>query len=165
MLGALLFGLAGRVKGIGEKQEPGDQCWLFGAEHAGLASAIGVAAEEDRAVSWGIPCITHNFLYGCDCIFQAGAVAGAVGGAGRAEGSVLAVGEIAAEDGESAVGESIREGAEKRGLSVASGTVSEDERAGIGSFGRVQKADNVGVYGAVGEFADGELGHENILNG
>ena len=51
MLGALLLGLARGMQRIGEQQQAGDEIGglvgELGAEHAGLASAIGMAGEED----------------------------------------------------------------------------------------------------------------------
>src|SRR5580698_9806834 len=107
MLRALLLGFAWRVEWVGEQEQAGDRFSLlflfgeFGAEHAALASAIGVAAEKDlsralRLVRIKIP--TYGFLQNSDGVFQAGAVAGSVGGA---EGSRLTIGQVAAEDGES----------------------------------------------------------------
>jgi len=127
MLGALLLGLARRMQRVGEQEEGGNWLGVFcglGAEHAGLASAIGVAAEEEAAGNY--------FFQGGERVLQAGAVAGGVAGAGRAEGSRLAIGEIAAQDGESGGGESFGEGDEQRGLRVGTGAVGEDEGVSVG---------------------------------
>ena len=49
MLRALLRGLARRMQWVREQEQGCGDFWLFGAEHAGLASAIRVTAEEDAA--------------------------------------------------------------------------------------------------------------------
>jgi hypothetical protein len=60
MLGAKLLGLARRVQRIGKQEQAGSQISRslvriffrkLGAEHAGLASAVGVAAEKDRPLA------------------------------------------------------------------------------------------------------------------
>lgn len=104
MLRALLLGAARRMERVGEQQEGRGQVWLLGAEHAGLASAIGVASEVDAA---GQHC-SHL----CDCVLQACAVADGVAGAGRAKRTRLAKWQIAAEDGEARGGKGLGQGAE-----------------------------------------------------
>jgi hypothetical protein len=53
MLRALLLRLSRGMERIREQQQACYQLWLFGAEHAGLASAVGVAAQEDAPfVPW-----------------------------------------------------------------------------------------------------------------
>src|SRR5437660_3859658 len=111
MLRALLLGTARGMERVGEQQETGNQVWFFGAEHAGLASAVGMAAEKNAGLfllvrakiptslrvreKWGAQTVFQR----SDRVFQAGTIAGGVAGAGWAEGSCLAVGQIAAEDG------------------------------------------------------------------
>src|SRR3982751_6476911 len=53
MLGALLLGAARGMERVGEQQESRDEAWFFGAEHAGLASAVGMACEEDALLLAG----------------------------------------------------------------------------------------------------------------
>jgi hypothetical protein len=70
--------------GVREQQKSGDEIWFFGAEHAGLASAVGVAAQKDSPGGQLL-----QLGYG---VLQSGAITGGVGRAGWAEGSCLAVG-------------------------------------------------------------------------
>ena len=78
MLRSLLLGTPGRMKRVGEQQEACGQVRFFGAEHARLASAVGMAPEEygsgfalafgkiptsrNTGEKWG----THNSANCCD---------------------------------------------------------------------------------------------------
>ena len=77
-----------------------------------------MAAEEDFA--------RHHLPHCGDGILQAGAIAGGVGGAGRAVGSGLAVRQVAAQNGESVRSESLCERDQQRGLSVGTGAMRQD---------------------------------------
>ncbi len=165
MLRPLLLGLARRMKRIGEQKEGCDEVVFFGAEHAGLTSAIGVAAEVKFAglrsfrnvgERWDVP----YFLYNRNCVFQASAIAGGVGRARRSEGSHLAIGEIAAEHGNSCGAKCIGQSDEKRCLRVGAGTVSEHEGIAVCELRDMQKSANGWLDGIVGEGADGGFGHE-----
>jgi hypothetical protein len=102
-----------------------------------------VSAEEDTSLvvskiptsgniglKWG----THKLLEAAHRGFQAGSVAGGVGWARWAEGSGLAIGQIAAEHCDSGCGESLGQGKEQWGLCVASGTVRQDQPIAGGSL-------------------------------
>src|SRR5579871_921053 len=89
MLRALLLGTARGMQRIREQEQAGGEIGFFGAEHAGLTSPIRMAAN-------AYPSRDH-FSDGGHCVFQTGAVACGVAGAGRPEGSYLAKREIAAE--------------------------------------------------------------------
>lgn len=70
-------------------------------------------------------------------------------------GTGLAVGQIAAEDGESGAGKGFGEGDEQRGAAVGSGAVGEDQAAsGAGGGGRVrvveEAVDRIGCEGGDG---------------
>src|SRR5580765_1800640 len=98
MLRALLFGTARRMQRVGQQEQARDQVWLFGAEHAGLASAVRMAAEENAGLfvpgrakiptspkvreEWG----TQGSFNRCDGVLQTGTVASGVTGARWAEG-------------------------------------------------------------------------------
>jgi len=155
MLGALLLWFARRMQGIGKQQQGWDQVWLFCAEDAGLAPAVGMAGEEDRA--------RDCFLNCCDGILQAGAVAGGVAGAGRAPVSHLPIGQIAAQDGESGGGESLGQGDEQRSLRVRARAMGEDEAVAVGRFRNMQEATD-GFRAVLDKFADRRLGQEIIVN-
>jgi hypothetical protein len=78
-----------------------------------------------------------------------------VAGTGRSERSYLAIGQIAAENGESGLGKCISQRAEQRGLGVATCTVSENQGLTIGSLRDMQESADVGIYGVVDELANG----------
>jgi len=175
MLRALLFGTARGMQRVGQQEQARDQVWLLGAEHTGLAAAVRVPAEEKSSFfvlvrakistspnvreKWG----TQGCFQRCDGVLQTGTVAGGVAGAGWAQGSRLAIRQITAKHGEAFIGECIRQGAEQRGLGVATGAVGQNEAVAIGCFGDVQESHGVGFNGVVSEFADG-VGQGMILN-
>jgi len=167
MLGALLLGFARWMQGIGKQQQARDQVWVFGAEHAGLAAAIGMAGEKNSSPSlpqrtrqgWG----TQSLFHCGNGILQSGAVAGGVARAGRAPGARLAIGEIAAQDGESGGGESLGQGDEQRSLGVRAGAVGQDHAVAVGCFRQMQEAADVGLDPVVNKFANGSGRQENIL--
>src|SRR6266576_5045437 len=109
---------------------------------------------------WG----TRPIFQRSDCILQAGAVAGSVTGTGWAEGSCLAVGQIAAEDGIACAGECVGQRDKQRSLGVASGTVGQDQSVAVGSCGEVQKSADRGIDHEVSKIADGGVRQGNILN-
>ena len=109
---------------------------------------------------WG----TQTIFQRSKRVLQSGAVASGVSWAGWAEGSCLAVREVAAEDGIACAGECVGQGAEERGLGVASGAVGEDQSIAVGSFGGVEESAYRGIDGNVSELADGGVGQANILN-
>jgi hypothetical protein len=126
MLRALLRRSTGRMQGVRQKKKTGHETWFFGAEHAGLASAIGMAGEEQLPIRsapkkittlrraqgrlspkigekwgtrlWKLP--NHFRFQRCHGIFQPGAVSGCIAGTGRTEGTSLAKRQIAAQDRE-----------------------------------------------------------------
>src|SRR5437868_15030276 len=90
MLCAKLIGFARRMQRIGEQQQPGDKVWIFRAEHCGLAAAIGVSAEKD--LSW------DNSSQRRHGIVQSCAVALGISGERRSSVTLLAEGQIAAQN-------------------------------------------------------------------
>jgi len=162
MLRALLLGAARRMKRVGEQYQARDQIGLLGAEHAALAASVGVPAEENLPRTWTRK--IHQFLQCGDGIRQTGAVAGGVAGAGRAEGSRLAVGQIAAEHRVACVGERFGQGAEQWGLGVASRAVRQDHSVAIGRCRDVEKSADRRIDRGVGDLADGGFGQGIILN-
>ena len=78
-------------------------------------------------------------LNGGDGILQSGAVALGVAGAGRTEGSILTIGQIAAQHDEASGGKSFRQRDQQRSRRVGSGAVGENEGLAVGSFGRCRK--------------------------
>jgi hypothetical protein len=143
MLRAKLLGLAGRMQGIGEQQQSGGNFGLVGAEHAGLAAAVGVSACK-HAASGHIPDRR-------DCVLQAGTVALAIAGTGRAIGAILAKWQIAAEHEEAGITKSVRQRNEQRRLAISASTVREDESVAVGLGGMVQESADERVGGNVGE--------------
>jgi len=156
MLGSLLFGLARRMQRVRKQQQGRDECGIFSAEHAGLATAVGVASEKETSGD-------HSSLLR-DRVFQAGAVAGGVAGTGRAEWPRLPVRQVAAEHGKAGCGEGLGEGDQQRSLGVAAGAVGQHQGVLIGSFGNVKKSANMGIDGAVDAFEDRGCGQGIILN-
>lgn len=155
MLRALLLGTARGMQRVGE-QEQGFGCLgLFGTEHAGLTSAVGVAAEKNLADGY--------FLHRFNGIPEAGAVAGGVARAGRAKRSCLTIGQIAAENGESCSGKYFGESDQQWGLRVGASAVREDETVTIWSLGKMKKTADVRFYGILDELAIGGLGQDIIL--
>ena len=110
VLGALLLGLARGMERVGEQEQRGDQARLFGAEHAGLASAVGVTAEKNFA--------RHQLFHRGNRVLQPGAIAGGVAGAGGTEGSHLPIREITTQNGEPGGAEGLGERDQQRGLGV-----------------------------------------------
>src|ERR1700682_3283974 len=83
---------------VGEQEQSRDQFWLFGTEHAGLASAVGVAAEEDA--------LRHSFHRG-NGIYKSGTITDRIARSGRAVVSRLPIREVAAQHAESGGGEDV----------------------------------------------------------
>ena len=141
MLRALLLEAAGRMQRIGEQQQAGNEIGFFGAEHAGLAAAVGMAAEEDAGffLRAKIPASgnpgqeggTQTLFHRGRCILESGAVAGSVSGAGWAERSSLTKRQIASQDGKSGGRKRFGQGAEQRGVGIPAGAVGEDEAVAI----------------------------------
>ena len=205
---ALLLRLARRMQRVGEQEQTSDEAgvWLgkLGAEDGALASAVGVAGEEDFAglrlvtikipvsrrfppnenrvgwatrrdlawriprsrkngETWGTPDLCDYLPERGDGVFQAGAVAGGVGGAGRAEGSGLTIGQIAAQDGEPGGAEGFGKSNEQGSLGVRASAVGKDDGVAVGRVGEMEEAADVGLDGGVGECADGSFGQGMIL--
>ena len=117
-------GPAGRVQGIGEQEQAGGQGGVFGGEHAGLAAAIGMTAEEDAAGG--------DFAHGEGGIAQSGAVEGGIAGARRTGGARLPEGEVAPQDEEAGGGKRFGGGQEEGRAGVGAGAMREHERTGGG---------------------------------
>jgi len=118
VLGALLLGPSRRMQRVGEQEQARDQIWLFSTKHARLASTIRMAGQADTAGG-----LLFHF---CDCIFQAGPIAGCITGSGRPEGPHLPVRQIATQDCDSRSREGFCQGTKQRGLSIATRTVGQD---------------------------------------
>jgi len=67
MLDAKLFRFTRRMQGIRKQKESGNKIGFGGAEHRGLTSTVGVAAQKDPA--------SHIFTQNCNRIAQARAIA------------------------------------------------------------------------------------------
>src|SRR5260370_11494090 len=150
--------------------------WCFCAEHAGLGVTVGTSAEKNAGLflhvrakiptsprvreKWG----TQSIFQRSNCILESGAIAGSVTGTGWAEGSRLAVGEVAAEHGIAGAGECVGQRDKQRSLGVASGTVGQDQSVAVGSCGEVQKSADRGIDREVSKIADGGVRQGNILN-
>ncbi len=180
MLCALLLGTSRRMQRIGQQQQSRDEIRLlfrkFCAQHAGLASTVGVSTEKDLAfppnenrVGWAtlvvlkIPILSQRtrqgwgnqrFLYGGNCIPQPGTITSSIAGAGRSERSHLPIRQVAAQHGESARAESFGQRDQQRRLRIRSSTVRQNEPVAVGRFGRVHEAANRRIDGPVSKFAD-----------
>src|SRR5579863_3809294 len=95
MLNAKLLRLARRMEWIREQQQARNQLGLLGAEHGGLASAIGVSAQKNSASKLAdrVHTVAESF-----------AIAGSISGAGWAESAALTEGQVAAQHEKSCVG-------------------------------------------------------------
>src|SRR5215472_3053018 len=178
MLRSLLLRTARGMQRVGKKQEPGGQIRVFGTEHAGLASAVGVAAEEHAGprlvqagcrgslafLNIGQKRGTHHRPQRADGVLQPGTVAGSIGGTGRSEGTCLAEWKVAAQDAESGAGEAVGQCPEQRRLSVSSGSVSEDETLSIWAFGSVKKSPDSRRRRTFHKFTDGRTWQGFILS-
>jgi len=130
------------VQRVGEQEQAVSQFGGFGAEHGGLASAVGVAAEVDSPGS--------ELSQPCYGIAEALAVASGVAGAGRAEAAKLAERQVAAQDGEAGGGEGVRERAQQWRLAVGARAVGQYEAVGQPD-GTVEEASNRWVEAEVCE--------------
>jgi hypothetical protein len=74
---------------------------MFGAQHAGLPSAVGMASEED----WTLRQISQRR----DGVLQSGAVAFAIIRSRRPVGTILTEWQVAAQDEKSYLGKSFRQ--------------------------------------------------------
>src|SRR5258708_3243708 len=124
MLGAELVWFAGRGQRIRQQQETSGLSRLFWAEHAGLPSTVGEAAEKDTARGYDFD--------GCDCILQSGAIALGFTRSRRAVGSILTVRQIATQDQGAGFGKSFRQSDQQRSLAIRSSAVSEHESVAVG---------------------------------
>src|SRR5450631_3658485 len=106
MLSALLFGLARGMQRVREQQQGRHQVWLYlrqlGAQHAGLASAVGMASQEEAA--------GDRSSQGCEGVPKTDAVAGGVARAGRPKRSCLTIRQIAAQHSKGSGAESLGQG-------------------------------------------------------
>lgn len=145
MLRARLVGAARRVKRVGEQEQGLDQAGFGGGEHRGLASSIGMAAEEDA----GEIEIAEGLNRGAEAgLILLGAV---VGWPVRAE---LAEGQIAAKHGNAGLAEGIGEGDQEGRLAVGSCSVGQDNASIRRSGGAMEEARD-GRFGVgVAEFGD-----------
>src|SRR5271165_5445836 len=97
MLRAQLLRLARRMQRVGEEQEAVRQFRRGSGQHARLASAVGVAAQEYAAL--------RKLAHGEDRVAKPLAVALRATGAGRAVRRRLAVRQVAAQDEDARLGE------------------------------------------------------------
>jgi len=157
MLCPLLLGTPRRMQRIREQQQSWNDIGFFGAKHARLAPAVGMAPKKDASgceVSQGV----HR-------VFQPLAVAGSVARTGWAEGSRLPVRKVVAQDRETFSAERLGKRAKQRRLRVAASTVGKDEAVPISTFRHVQKSANRRINGGLGEPTNGRIGQGPILIG
>ena len=143
MLDAELLRFARRVQRIGEQQQARNQIWFGGAEHRGLASTVGVAAEKDPA--------RDTLTQSSNRVAQARTIALRVAGKRRTGSPVLAEGQIATQDGVAMSSKRFAERHQQRGAAIRTRAVSQDQRFAVGIRGRVQEAADSGVQRIVGK--------------
>ncbi len=141
MGGAEILGTTGRMQRVGLKQQRASQRGLGGEEHGGLAAAVGVAAEEEAAAD----ALAERAARGA----QPFAIARGAGGRRPPAQMSLAVGQVAAQDGDAARGERLGHRYQQRRVGIAAGPVGEDEAVGAARPGRVQDAADGRVTGDV----------------
>ncbi len=93
MQSSQLVGFPRGMQRVRKQEQTRNQFRLFCTEHAGLASAVGVAAEENASGDY--------FLHRGDGVAQTGTITGRVARSGRSVGPRLAVREVAAQHRES----------------------------------------------------------------
>jgi len=104
-----------------------------------------VAAQENSTfLLLGLAHIHYAREHG-NCILQACAVAGAIRRAGRAEGSRLTKGQVAAENRIAGLHESVRQGAKQRCLGIASSPMGEYQAPAVRYLRRVQEPANLRI--------------------
>jgi len=110
----------GRMERVGEQEQRVRQPGLLGREDAGLAPAVGVAAQEDAA-GGSAARQDHRRL-------ETFPVAGRGARPRRAGGRHLAKGEVAAKRGDPVSREGLGYGDQERRVTARAGAVGEDER-------------------------------------
>lgn len=136
---------------VREQQQSRGERGGFRAEHGGLASAVGVAAEINSA--------GNELSQGCRRTVEALAVVGGIAGAGRAEGAILAEGQIAPEHSQTRGREGGGEGEQERRLAIGSRAVGEDHARACGSFRPVEKSPHRRIHTRISETLDLRLVH------
>ena len=127
---AQLLRLAGRVQGVGEKQQCRRGRRLLGREQARLPAAVGDAAEGDRAGDE----VAHRRGRAAQSV----AVGAGRGGRGRSFRAALPERQVAAQHRESGAGEGVGGGGEERRLGIAAGAVRQHEPAAARAFRAMQ---------------------------
>ena len=112
---------------------------------------VRIPTSRKRREKWGTQDLFHR-RYG---VFQSGAVAGCIAGAGRAVGSDLPVWQITAEHGKSDVRKGFGKRDQQRRICVRACAVREDEPPAGWGFGEMQPSSNFGIEGVVDKLADG----------
>lgn len=164
MLDAKLVGFFWRMQRIGKKEQAVGHAGIFGEEHGGLASAVGMATEKyaDGGIARGRMCGRGGMFRGTGLDRAAGleegggaaktlAVAPGAAWTRRPGGTSEAKRQVEAQDGEAAFGESVGKPDEQLGLAIGACAVSERDGIAVGCGGQVQKAVDGGVGGLVVE--------------
>ena len=125
-----------------EQEESGDECGVGGSEQRSLAATIGMTAEEDAALRFG--------LHRGDGGAESGLVAFGTAAGRWAGGTQLAEGQVAAQDGETCGAKRFGERDKQRCAAVGACTVGEDEAVTGGRIGTVE------------ESADGQVGGGSV---
>ena len=145
MLNTKLLRFARRMQRIREKQECGDEIGLVGAEDGGLASSVGVSAEEDFS-AWFVP---GHFAHRRDGIAQTGAVALGLAREWRPKGFRVAKRKVAAQDCVAVSAEGLSKRDEQRNVRVASRAVGEDEGVVVWRWRSVEVSADGGIESVV----------------
>lgn len=156
MLRPLLLRPPRRMKRVREKEKGCNQTWFLRTKHAGLASSVRVARNQGTSVD--------HCRHRSDCIFQTGAIAGSIRGAGRAKRSDLPERQVAAEDHIARLGEGFRHSSQQRSLGIASGTMCQDKPVTVRNLRSMQKSANVRVNRCVCKISDRDRTQDIILN-
>ena len=137
MLNAPLFRFAWRMQRIRKQKESGYKFWFGGAEHRGLASTVGVAAEKNSSRDT----LAHNR----NRIAQTGAIAFCIARKRRPGSPLLAKRKIAAQHHVAMSGKSRADCHQKRCVAIRACAVSQDQRIAVWICRRVQEAADGGI--------------------
>src|SRR5450432_3529440 len=114
-----LFGLVGRMQGVGQQQETRRQFRFFSSKHAGLAASVGMTCEVQPPGG--------KFLEQRKSFSQTLSIPSGGGGKRRPFGALLPKFEIAAKHDQSRLGEGIGDGNQEWSGAIASGPMRQND--------------------------------------
>src|SRR4029077_15958292 len=137
MLDAKLFRFTRWMQRIRKQEESGNKIGFGGAEHCGLSSTVGVAAQKDPA--------SHIFTQNCNRIAQTRAIAFRIARKRRSSAPLLTEGQIAAQNDVAMDSKSFADRNQQRSIAIRARAVSQDQCVAVWIRGRVDKASDGGV--------------------